>query len=138
MIGSQAWTLPLAGWVRSPIIGKSMSCMHFSLTQPPLDDSTESSDSITYWCKPLDADRRDDGAEAPVGGPVKQRRNVRTHPRIAQLSRHAVQDFGGIGEDHHHHLIIRHLDDPEALESLEGSHLVGQLVLGSHEHGQVD
>ena len=30
-----------------------MSCMHFFLNQRPLDDSTESSDSITYWRKPL-------------------------------------------------------------------------------------
>ena len=36
--------LPLAGRLRSPIIGKSMSCMHFSLNQRPLDHSTESSE----------------------------------------------------------------------------------------------
>jgi hypothetical protein len=52
MIGSQAWTRPLEGWVRSPIIGKSMSCMHFSLNQRNPDDSIGSSDSITYWRKP--------------------------------------------------------------------------------------
>jgi hypothetical protein len=35
-------------------------------------------------------------------------------------------------------LIVRHLDDPEALESLEGTHLVGQLELSSHEKSWVD
>jgi hypothetical protein len=30
-----------------------MSCMYFSLNQRLQDDSTESSESITYWRKPL-------------------------------------------------------------------------------------
>jgi len=34
-----------------------MSCMHFPLNLRPQDDSTESSDSITYWRKPLDEPR---------------------------------------------------------------------------------
>jgi hypothetical protein len=30
-----------------------MSCMHFHRNRRPQDDSSESSDSITYWRKPL-------------------------------------------------------------------------------------
>jgi hypothetical protein len=37
----------------SVVFERSMSCMCFPLSQRPRDDSTESSDSITYWRKPL-------------------------------------------------------------------------------------
>jgi hypothetical protein len=47
--------------------------------------------------------------------------SVRAHPRIAQLGRHAVQGFGGVHEDHHHHLIIHDLDDPEAASRRRGT-----------------
>jgi hypothetical protein len=89
-------------------------------------------------CADLDADRRQDRADVPLGWSGKQRGDIRCHPRVAQLGRHAVQSFGGVGEDHEHHLVIRDLHDAEALESFETAHLVGKLSLCSHEQSWVD
>jgi hypothetical protein len=86
----------------------------------------------------LDADRRDDRADAPLGWSVKQWGDIRSHPRVPQLGRHAVQAFGCVSEYHQHHLIVRNVDDPEGLESLESAHLLCKLALCTHEQSWLD